>query len=44
MNLDYYDKILAGIALSLLGGGSAGFLTSIPLQYSFGVGAAFQLF
>ncbi len=43
MKINYYDKILAGIALSLLAGGSVGFLTNIPLQYSFGVGAAVSI-
>lgn len=43
MKIDYYDKILAGIALSLFAGGSAGLMTSIPLQYSFGAGAAVSI-
>lgn len=43
MDVDYYDKILAGISLSLLAGVSAGFLTSLPLQYSAGAGAGVSM-
>lgn len=43
MDIDYYDKILAGIAISLFGGASLGFITSIPLQYSFGGGALISI-
>lgn len=43
MELDYYDRILAGISFSLLAGASAGFLTTIPLQYSIGAGAAVSI-
>lgn len=43
MDIDYYDEILAGIALSLLAGGSIGILTTVPLQYSFGAGAAVSI-
>lgn len=43
MNIDYYDKVLAGMALCLSAGASAGLLTSIPLQYSFGAGAAVSM-
>ena len=38
-NLDYYDKILGGMSLSLVGGASVGFLTSFPLPHSIGGGA-----
>ena len=37
--LDYYDKILAGIAGSLALGAFTGFLTNIPLSLSVGSGA-----
>lgn len=42
-SLDYYDEILGGIALSLSAGGLTGYLTSVPLQYSFGAGAAVSI-
>jgi hypothetical protein len=42
-SLDYYDEILGGIALSLSAGGLAGFFTGVPLQYSFGAGAAVSI-
>ncbi len=38
-DLDYYDKILAGMGLSLAGGGLTGFLTSLPVPHAFGGGA-----
>lgn len=43
MNIDYYDKILAGMALCLSAGALGGVLTSIPLQYSFGAGATVSM-
>mgnify|MGYP006274418227 FL=1 len=43
ISLDYYDLVLGGIGASLLTGGFVGFLTSIPLQYSFGAGAAVSI-
>lgn len=43
MGINYYDEILAGITLSLLAGGSVGYLTSIPIQYSFGAGAGVSM-
>lgn len=43
LNLDYYDKILAGITVSLAAGGSLGALTKISLAYSLGAGAAVSL-
>lgn len=43
LNINYYDKILAGILLSLLAGGSIGALTKISLAYSLGSGAAVSL-
>lgn len=39
LELDYYDKILGGISLSLILGLGAGFLTSLPLPYGAGGGA-----
>lgn len=38
-DLDYYDKILGGMSLSLGAGASAGVLTSFPLPHSVGAGA-----
>jgi hypothetical protein len=43
LNINYYDKILAGILLSLLAGGSIGAFTKISLAYSLGSGAAVSL-
>lgn len=42
-NLDYYDKILGGMSLSLLGGASIGILTSFSLPHSVGAGALVAL-
>ena len=39
LDLDYYDKILAGIASSLAFGAFTGFLTNIPLSLGVGSGA-----
>ena len=39
IELDYYDKILGGMAISLLGGASAGLLTSVSLPHAIGGGA-----
>ena len=41
--LDYYDKILIGIALSLGLGTASGIATGLPLQYTVGAGAAVAL-
>ena len=38
-DVDYYDKILAGISLSLVMGTLIGVLTTIPLPYGVGSGA-----
>lgn len=38
--INYYDKILLGIAFSLTGGALIGFTTDVPLQYGLGGGAA----
>lgn len=40
MDLDYYDKILAGISGSLVSGSAIGLATSVPLKYALGAGAA----
>ena len=40
MEIDYYDKVLAGITASLASGASIGLLTSVPVQYAVGGGAA----
>lgn len=42
-HLDYYDKILGGIAVSLGLGTSIGMMTTLPMQYSVGTGAAVAL-
>ncbi len=39
IDLDYYDKILGGISVSLIGGASVGILTSFPLPQAVGGGA-----
>ena len=39
LDLDYYDKILGGIGLSLAAGASTGFLTSVPLPHAVGAGS-----
>lgn len=39
LDLNYYDKILGGMAASLLGGASAGVLTGVPLPHAIGGGA-----
>lgn len=43
MEINYYDKILGGIALCLFTGGSIGILTNIPFQYSLGAGAGVSI-
>ncbi|WEL19558.1 hypothetical protein [Candidatus Nanohalococcus occultus] len=43
IDLGYYDKILAGMTFSLASGATAGVLTSFPLQYTFGAGAAVSM-
>ncbi|WEL23406.1 hypothetical protein [Candidatus Nanohalovita haloferacivicina] len=43
INLDYYDKILAGITTSLVAGGSVGAVTKISVAYTLGAGAAIAL-
>ena len=40
LELDYYDKILLGITFSLVLGLGSGFMTSLPLPYTAGAGAA----
>lgn len=40
VSINYYDKILLGIALSLSVGGITGLSTVLPLQYGLGAGAA----
>ncbi|MBC5793433.1 MAG: hypothetical protein H8Z69_05370 [Nanohaloarchaea archaeon] len=43
LDLDYYDKILGGIFLSLTGGTVAGYSTGIPLAYGVGAGGIVAL-
>ena len=42
-DLDYYDKILGGMSLSLLAGASTGVFTGVPLPHSIGAGALVAL-
>lgn len=43
MSIDYYDKVLAGISGSLAVGTAAGLLTSMPVPYGVGAGAAVSI-
>lgn len=43
MTVDYYDKILGGISLSLAAGASAGVMTGMPLPHGIGAGAAVSI-
>jgi len=43
MDLDYYDKILIGIFLSLIAGASTGLMTVLPVQYGVSAGAGLAL-
>jgi len=43
LDLDYYDKILGGISISLIAGSCIGFLTNVPLPYGVGAGALVSL-
>lgn len=43
MDINQYDKVLAGITASLTAGTSLGFLTSIPIHYGAGLGAAISM-
>lgn len=43
VEINYYDKVLAGITLSLLIGTSLGITTKMPVQYGVGSGAAISI-
>ena len=43
MQLEYYDKILAGIAVSLGLGTATGYFSTLPIQYTIAVGAAIAI-
>lgn len=43
MDIDQYDKVLGGIAASLITGVSLGALTSVPIYYGAGAGAALSM-
>ena len=43
MTLEYYDKILAGIGVSLAIGTVTGFFTQLPIRYTVGAGAAISM-
>lgn len=43
MDIDQYDKILAGITASLTTGTSIGVLTGVPVYYGAGAGAAVSM-
>ncbi|WP_414838322.1 hypothetical protein ACK3SF_02870 [Candidatus Nanosalina sp. VS9-1] len=43
LNIDYYDKVLAGITASLSSGAAVGVFTGIPTQYAVGGGAAISI-
>ncbi|MFB6144563.1 MAG: hypothetical protein ABEJ98_04600 [Candidatus Nanohaloarchaea archaeon] len=41
--IDYYDKVLGGIAGSLVAGASVGVFTTVPVQFGVGGGAAVSI-
>jgi hypothetical protein len=41
--LDYYDKVLAGITASLASGAAIGVFTQFPVEYAVGGGAAVSI-
>jgi len=43
MDIDYYDKVLAGIVVSLGIGTSLGVFTGVPVHYGAGSGAAVSM-
>ncbi|MFB6242401.1 MAG: hypothetical protein ABEJ36_06400 [Candidatus Nanosalina sp.] len=43
LEIDYYDKVLAGMTVSLGAGASIGVLTGVPVQYAVGGGAAVSI-
>lgn len=43
LELDYYDKVLAGITASLGSGAAIGAFTHFPVQYAVGGGAAVSI-
>lgn len=43
LEIDYYDKVLAGITTSLATGASLGIFTGVPVQYAVGGGAAVSI-
>lgn len=43
LNIDYYDKVLGGMALSLVSGVSLGVFTNISVQLAVGAGAAVSI-
>lgn len=43
MDFNYYDKVLAGISISLASGAVLGISTVVPIQYAVGGGAAVSI-
>ncbi|MFB6191147.1 MAG: hypothetical protein ABEJ64_01865 [Candidatus Nanohaloarchaea archaeon] len=42
-DIDYYDKVLAGMTASLASGASVALFTSVPVPYAVGGGAAVSI-
>jgi hypothetical protein len=43
LQIDYYDKVLGGMATSLATGATIGAFTGVPVQYAVGGGAAVSI-